>query len=36
MLSLDRLLGVEPRAAKPRTQNNLRSVTFTVRPNGSR
>jgi putative oxidoreductase len=36
MLSLDWLLGVEPRAAKPRTQNNLRSVTFTVRPSGSR
>ena len=36
MLSLDWLLGVEPRAAALRTQNNLRSVTFTVRPSGSR
>ena len=35
-LSLDWLLGVEPRAAASRTQNNLRGVTFTVRPSGSR
>jgi len=35
-LSLDGLLGIEPRASPTCDQNSLRNVSFTVRPTGSR